>query len=376
MAENGAVIPQLTDYLFTKSSRLKVPLSGTFELTPICNFSCKMCYVRKTAEEVAAHSRPILKPVDWLNIAREAADNGMLYLLLTGGEPFIYPEFDKLYRELSKMGLLISVNSNGSLISGENIALLKEAPPRRVNITLYGASDETYKSLCGVSGVFGKVCRNIEALRNAGIQVKLNCSLTPYNIGDIEKITDFAESHSLNLDIASYMFPPVRRDAGSIGKNERFTPKQAAYYRLYCYKLQFGEEKYLNYLKSILKGSIPPPGLEEGCVDPADGSIRCRAGKASFWITWDGRLTPCGMMPDPKIELSGKSFEAAWNELVRAADSLVLSGVCVKCPNRQLCHSCAAMAATETGSASGIPSYLCRVVEEMRRLAENELKNL
>ena len=46
------VEPKITDLLFSKAARKKVPLSGTFELSPLCNFSCRMCYVRKTAEEV------------------------------------------------------------------------------------------------------------------------------------------------------------------------------------------------------------------------------------------------------------------------------------------------------------------------------------
>ena len=70
----------LTKFLFSKASKLKVPLSGTFELSPGCNFACRMCYVRKTAAEVAAHPREMLRLEDWLRIARQAREEGMLYL--------------------------------------------------------------------------------------------------------------------------------------------------------------------------------------------------------------------------------------------------------------------------------------------------------
>lgn len=48
------VEPRLTQYLFDRASRTLTPLSGTFELSPVCNLACKMCYVRKTPAEVAA----------------------------------------------------------------------------------------------------------------------------------------------------------------------------------------------------------------------------------------------------------------------------------------------------------------------------------
>ena len=75
----------LTSFLFSKASKSQIPLSGTFELSPVCNFSCRMCYVRKTAAEVAASPRPIMTLDRWLELARQARDAGMLYLLLTGG---------------------------------------------------------------------------------------------------------------------------------------------------------------------------------------------------------------------------------------------------------------------------------------------------
>ena len=55
MSQQRAKSPmQLTEYLYNKASRAGVPIGGTFELSPVCNFSCRMCYVRKTAAEVAA----------------------------------------------------------------------------------------------------------------------------------------------------------------------------------------------------------------------------------------------------------------------------------------------------------------------------------
>ena len=117
-------------------------------------------------------------------------------------------------------------------------------------------------------------------------------------------------------------------------------------------------------------GRADPPGLEEGCYDPIDGRVRCRAGSASFWVTWDGYVTACGLMPQPRAELTDRPFAEVWRELTEATAALRLSGVCERCENRLLCHPCAAMAAAETGRTEGVPQYLCHVAKELRRIAD------
>ena len=198
----------LTDHLYAKACQMRVPLNGTFELSPVCNFSCRMCYVRKTQKEVQNSSRKIMTLEDWRRIAREAREAGMLELLLTGGEPLLWPDFWTLYEELIDMGFLVSINTNGSLISEEAVARFRKKPPQRINITLYGAGDSSYRRLCGIDGVYTKVDRAIRDLMDAGITVKLNCSLTPDNAEDIDRIVDYAKERNTVLSVSTYMFPP------------------------------------------------------------------------------------------------------------------------------------------------------------------------
>lgn len=365
----------LTRMLFDKASKAKIPLSGTFELSPVCNFSCRMCYVRKTQAEVIANPRQIMTLEEWKKLAEEMKQQGMLYLLLTGGEPFLWPNFWELYDYLYKMGFMISINSNGSLIDDTVIQRLQKKPPGRINITLYGTSNDTYYELCGVHNVFDRVTHAILGLKKAGIQVKLNCSLTPQNAADLASFDAFAKEHDLILTVATYMYPPIRRDSSMVGQNERFTPKEMAYYHLLRYRLQYGEELYQQYLVKVIDGIAVPLGLDSECMDPADGKIRCRAGNASFWVTWEGYMTPCGMMPEPKIDLRAAPFEEAWKQLVDISENVRISGVCGSCENQNVCHACAAMALAETGTTAGVPTYLCQMTQELKLLAQKELRN-
>ena len=133
-----------------------------------------------------------------------------LMLLLTGGEPLLRPDFREIYTGCKRMGLVLSVNTNASLIDDDMVELFAANPPRRVNITLYGASPETYGALCGSREAYARVVRAILNLQSAGVIVKLNFSVTPYNRHDAQAVYDFAAEHQLPLQAACYMFPPVR----------------------------------------------------------------------------------------------------------------------------------------------------------------------
>ena len=110
--------PVIASYLSDKAIKNKIPLSGTFELSPICNMDCKMCYVKMKKSEVEKVGR--LRTTDeWIKIAEDAREAGMLFLLITGGEPLLYKGFKELYLKLVKMGLIITINTNATLIDEE-----------------------------------------------------------------------------------------------------------------------------------------------------------------------------------------------------------------------------------------------------------------
>ena len=100
--------------LFMWAESRKEPIYGVLELTPMCNMNCDMCYVRLSREEMDNQGK-MLSLERWLELAREMKDAGVLFVLLTGGEPLLYPWFKELYLELLNMGMVVTVNSNGTL---------------------------------------------------------------------------------------------------------------------------------------------------------------------------------------------------------------------------------------------------------------------
>ena len=99
---------QVEQRLFDLASQKRVPIYGGFELTPYCNLSCKMCYVKETAPDL-----PVLDADTWLDFARQAADMGTLVTQLTGGEPMLQPDAIDFLHTVSVMGLAVKLDTNG-----------------------------------------------------------------------------------------------------------------------------------------------------------------------------------------------------------------------------------------------------------------------
>lgn len=361
-----------TEYLYQKAATAGMPLSGTFELTPVCNMDCKMCYVR-LSQQTQRSIGALADAQQWLELGREARKAGMLYLLITGGEPFMHPQFRQIMEGLHKMGFLITINSNGTLIDEDVVSWLKNCPPVRINISLYGASNETYAALCGNPRGFTQTTKAIRLLKEAGIQVKLNCSLMPHNVGDLEKIVTYAEENGLVLQVATYMFPPIRKDGALVGTNDRFSPQDAAYYMAYTDYLQLGSERFL-----AQEGKIPAPLCPEVSNEQFGDGIRCRAGKCSFWITWQGNMLPCGMFPtESSPNVFHDPFEKVWDQVKRDTAAIRLPGQCAHCSAKNFCHACAAMVIAESGNFQKVPQYRCDMIHafgsQWNRVKENVL---
>lgn len=358
--ERRAVQSRLTDYLYRKASAMGIPLSGAFELTPVCNMNCRMCYVRMTASEQQA-VRPLRTAGEWLHLAERLHRQGMVYLLLTGGEPFTHPEIRTIIEGLHRMGFVLSLNTNGTMIDEKTVEWLKNVPPSRMNITLYGASDAAYHRLCGNPEGFSQVMRGIHLLKAAGIPVKINCSVTPYNAADLDRIIEICREEELILQTAAYMFPPVRRDREMVGQNDRLSPEEAAWYTAKTELLMNGTDSFIKRYESGEIFALPADTAED-CIETEGEGMHCRAGKCSFWITWEGTFLICGMLPvTEERNVFESDFSELWSSARTKAAEIRLPAECKHCGRRQFCRACAAMVYTETGSFDRIPEYRCRM---------------
>lgn len=357
--------PQLSTYLHSKGRRLGLPIAGNFELTARCNFNCPMCYVHQTEDQIQASGKE-LTAQQWLDIAKDAKDRGMIFVLLTGGEPLMRKDFFEIYDGMKKLGLVISINSNGSMLRGEILERFLQDPPSRFNISLYGGCDETYQNMCG-RPVYHQVKENIRALRKAGIDVGLNLSITPYNRQDLVQIYADAVELDVNVKASSYMYPPIRINDEQFGCGNRLSATEAAKCAVEWDVLRFSEEEF-SLRAQNMRNLVD--AFKDGCPVETEEGIHCRAGSTSFWITWDGKMLPCGMMTAPVVYPLEKGFGPAWEQLRQAAAQIRTPSQCGACAYKDVCGVCAAVCYTETGSFHQVPEYICEKTRETVRITE------
>lgn len=354
---------QIEQSICNKADLHQIPIAGNIELLPLCNMDCEMCFAKMTKQQMEEHS-PMHSYQEWLTVAKEMSDAGMIFLLLTGGEPFLYPNFKQLYFGLKKLGIIISINTNGTLINEEIVNYLALDPPRRLNITLYGASDETYSKLCHNPKGFSQTMHGIKLLKEKGIDIKLNCSLTPQNIHEQVKIFQISQDLDLPIDMGFYMFPSVRKNNVNNIKH-RLSAKEAAKARFTYERITKSKEQFDSYVHMALRVYN-----QYGQHEPYKKGYTCRAGNSVFWVNYDGTMSACSFTNDFKVNIFEKGFVQSWNLLKTHVANSELSLECHQCKLRPLCGRCAAAAIAETGHINGTPKYYCELTQHYLKLLE------
>lgn len=358
---------KIEERLVAKATLANIPIGGTFELLPLCNMNCEMCFIRLDKKEMESIS-PLKSANQWLELAKEMKRAGTLFVLLTGGEPFLYPEFKKVYKGLRNLGMIITINSNGTLINEEIAEFLEKDKPRRVNITLYGASNETYNKLCHNPYGFDQTMRGIELLKKHHIDIKLNGTLVPENEHEASKLIEIANKLELPIKIDTYIYPSNRKKIHTFNPSTRLSAVDAAKKSLEIKLKQNGEEEFNHYKHFMLTNCNKE-------ITSSNDALNCRAGKSSFWITWDGYMTPCVFMDQPSINVFNTGFDASWKQLVEMTQQLHLPKSCMSCQNKDVCQICGACAYCENGNLDDKPEYMCAYTQEILKELMGEISN-
>ena len=213
--------------LLQKARQKHIPVTGALELLPLCNMNCDMCYVRLSRSEMERQGR--LRTVEeWVRLAEQMQKAGTVFLLLTGGEPLLFPDFKTLYRRLRNLGMILTINTNGTLLDEAWADFFATYPPRRINITLYGADAASYDRLCHFPQGFDHTLRAVRLLRARNVDVKISCSVTKKNPQDFSMIFALGKELGVPVHADHYMMPAVRERSLPFDAQVRLHPEDAA----------------------------------------------------------------------------------------------------------------------------------------------------
>ncbi len=348
----------------TRDKRLLT--SATLELSPICNFICPFCYVRKTPQQLLEQGEKIMRFDDWRSIIDGLAQMKVVYLTFTGGECMLHPDFAQLYRYAYEKDFLISMLSNGSCLTDEILSTLKQCPPQELYITMYGGSPKTYEQVCGSAVYYDKVMQNAKKIKEAGIDLVLQCTVSKDNVEDFEQIGKVAKM--LNVPFRYSMdFVSCRRcDSEMIEANAA------------------DEEKFAEIIWNLTDNPIKPSQIQPPYSVTLDKNpnygkgMSCGAGRSACSFNYKGQMIPCVTFDAIKIDTIGRSIADCWKELVAACDEVPSLEECATCIHSRRCRLCQAYHYYDLGEFGKPSPRLCfkrKYPERAKEIEEHYAQN-
>ena len=335
----------------------RIPIEGTIEPTFRCNLTCAHCYINEPAASPGAR-RGELALAEWQSIIDQICDAGCLSLLVTGGEPLLRSDFPDLCLYAIRKGLLVTLFTNGTLISEQIADLLADFRPERIEVTLYGATQGTYERITGAPGSFDQCMAGIQRIVERRLPLKLKTMAMAWNQHEIGAMGELAERLGATFAYDGQLNPRI--DGRPNSRDSLQLPP--------------GEVVHLDSQRPGLAAE-----LREFCrqfVRPADGGpdqllYTCGAGETSFAIDPYGRLQLCVLARSDSFDLREKSFAEGWNEYFPSlrARRWQSASPCRACSLLSLCGSCPAAAQLEGGDPEAPIPCFCEIAHRRAHAA-------
>ena len=350
----------ISRYIEQKARKAGVPVSGKFELTPLCNLDCRMCFIHLAPEQLKGRS--VLSVAAWKDLMQQAWNAGMYMATLTGGECLTYPGFDELFLFLRSLGCEIVVMTNGVLLNDERIRFFLEHRPADIQVTLYGWNDDVYERVTG-KRAFGTVVRNITRAREAGLSVSVGVTPNAFLGEDSLETFRTAKSLSNSVVINTGLFSP-REETGRAGQT--YEPDPELYIRMFRLEAELNGTE----TREVSPDRLPAPGgPSHECTECG---LQCAAGRSTFTIDWQGDLLACNHLDMIREHPLEDGFREAWKRINRKAKEWPVVPECCGCPYEHVCNHCAAQV-LRYGEAGKLPVQLC---ERTMSLVRHGLRSL
>lgn len=331
---------QFSDSIHDKILKDRIPFDGTIELTLRCNLRCVHCYCTYDPSLEEMSYEQICKLLD------DVTEAGCLWLLITGGEPLIRKDFLDIYTYAMKKGMIITLFTNGTLITEEIADHLREYAPFAIEISLYGATRQTYEDVTQADGSFERCMNGIRLLVERKLPLVLKTTVTTLNKHELTQMRGFAKSLGVEFRFDPILHPKL--DGSKVPCGFRISPEEV--------------------LAIDLEDDDRRRELIEICEKAQEGGwtgrlFECGAGQDSFHIDPFGNLRLCDMVRDFSYDLRKGSFKEGWEDYVGKV--LLLKHApgyeCGECEVADMCMQCPGWASLENGDLEKPVEYLCEV---------------
>jgi len=338
---------QFSDDLHEKALKARIPLRGALELTFRCNLKCIHCYCNLSADDISAKAKE-LTTQEVFCILDQLKEAGCLFLLFTGGEPLLRPDFLDIYNYAKKNGFIIHIFTNGTMVTQSFVNYLAKQKPFTIEISLYGITEKTYERITGIQGSFNKCLKGIELLKKAGINLRLKTMLLSINRGEMKEMKAFAKDLGLPFSFDPIINPRLDGDRSPYAY--RVNPEEVVRWDIEDDARKRAWKKYLDMYDTEYEN---------------DQIFTCGAGKSSFVIDPFGNLSPCMMVRSPAYNLRNGNFKKEWNESIPKVVATKYSAFnkCRTCSDYVFCDRCPGWSFLETGNNEAPLEYVCQIAK-------------
>jgi radical SAM protein with 4Fe4S-binding SPASM domain len=337
-------------WLHQRVLRERVPVNGTIEVTRRCPLACAHCYNNLPMGDRTARAAE-LTCEEHRRILDEITDAGCLWLLYTGGEIFARKDFLDIYTYAKQKGLIITLFTNGTLITPEIADHLAAWRPFAIEITLYGRTRETYERLTGVAGSFERCLRGVRLLMERRLPLSLKTVAVTMNKDEIWAMKAFVEEE-LGLEFKFDAMINPRIDCSRSPLAVRLTPEEIVELDLH------DPDRVAEWRRFAAQFSGPVHTPEQG-----DELYHCGGGVNSFAVDPYGRMSICVLSQADTYDLRQGSFREAWEQFLFQVRRKKITRLtkCVACELKALCGMCPANGELENGDPESPVNFLCHV---------------
>jgi len=336
--------------LHERQSGKRAAMQVSIEVTRRCPLECQHCYNNLPMGDQDARSRE-MSTEEHCRLLDELVEMGCFWLLYTGGEIFARKDFLEIYTYAKKKGFLITLFTNGTLITEKIADYLVEWPPFAIEITLYGRTKETYEALTQIQGSYERCLRGIRLLKERGLPLELKTVATSINKHEISAMRHFAEEE-LGVEFKCDGQVNPRIDCSQSPLAVRLTAEEVVALDL---SAPNGASEYRRLAKRDLEN---PPSLKQ-----IDTVYFCGGGMNSFAINAYGEMGICVISQQETFDIRQAGLKPSWEHSLREVRTRKRTRVtkCVECRIQSLCGMCPANGEMENGDRESPVAFLCNV---------------
>lgn len=334
-----------------------------WEITRSCNLFCAHCRSSSTAGAYEGE----LSTAECLHLIDDILEVGKPVLILSGGEPLMRHDLFQVAAYAVNKGLRVVMGTNGTLIDDDITAKLKETPISRVAISIDFPTAELQDKFRGKSGAFQAAVSGIARLRQAGVEVQINSTITKLNVQYLNELLALAlESGAVAFH--PFMLVPTGRGKGlgtvemspqeyektlnwvydkqgELGNSMFFKPTDAPHYQRIIRQRAKASNPKLTSL-----GDKPTTEAGNGALNAITRG--CLAGTSFCFISHRGSVQGCGYLDVEAGNIRDESFGQIWTNATlfrKLRDLSNIKGKCGICEYKMVCGGCRARAYESTG---------------------------